>query len=247
MKGMNLIAMAVVAIFCMFFGSVAFAEDHGSVVTVSPSISSSSYLPDAHLRSHYLNLGYDDGTLGISISASMDLENHLVQGAGWYFYTDPWDTSRFHAELTASGMLLGDGLITASDPLTWSTEYETRYGVDMNSRGSLNFYEAADPNDSYASVAGSLNLSPAVVTMSLFHYDEYPDYDWNPDGGGYYETDDTRWNAFCRFDGRFVADTPEEARAMGAPFASVPEPSAIVLMVMGVISGIAVYLRRRHA
>lgn len=98
-------------------------------------------------------------------------------------------------------------------------------------------------------IYGSFGILPSDLISSNFSYREEMQ-DWYTYPNGYDQppviTQIPVWYGQYDLHGRFVAPTLEEAQAMGAPFAAVPEPSTFVLMAIGFITSIAVYLRRRH-
>lgn len=243
MKGlMNLIAVLCVVL-CV---GTAFGAA-GPISPASPYVSSGTSFPDVYMWSGYMNLGLPGFT---TVSAYVDfrLENHKVENADWYFYTEHDDPAIFHASLSANGMLLDGDSLVAYDNMNWQTSYQTRKGVELSESASLGFgtyYDEGDLTDEhpYVWIGGNFQLLPAEITNSTFLYREYPCWDWSPEIG-FYESEKTQWYASCRFDGRFVADTLEKAQGMGAQFASVPEPSTIGLL-LPVLVAVLAFLRRR--
>lgn len=225
---MRTIAMASVGVVCL--AASTFGADTPVVeIPRSPTVSTWIDLPGFGLQGSH---GSDD--FGVSSYARFNLliSDVALESADWQFYTDMKDTSKWNASLWLYGVLLDD--LLPKPPKSFSRELSSNIdglGVQINQFLDIEYFN----EEALLAVFGSTTVSPSQMGSTRFSYAEFPD------------SNDpllTRWRANFSAHGQFIADTPEAARALGAPFAAVPEPATIALLLAGV-GGLFTQRRRR--
>lgn len=173
----------------------------------------------------------------------MELKGHQLEYSSWNFYVSPSDTSQFYANAYASGWLLNGNALNFADSRQQVTSISRR-GVNLNDNLYLSYLKgktdenglALEPDSIYLN--GGVSVGPAKFTNATFNYQEcLPDWEGS-DGRTY-------WYSSCQFTGHFIAPTIAEARAMGAQFATIPEPSTIVLLISGLVTASFAVWRKR--
>ena len=164
-------------------------------------------------------------TLETSATLSLTLSKHNFDNGGWSFTVKEWDPSQWMASLWLHGTLEQEHDL--GFPNRESTNLVEIGNVRLSTSLSLMYNEERE-----IKVFGSFSLLPARIEDVSFVYDEYSDY-WHPEI--------THWEAFLSLEGKFVAETDEEARAIGAQF--LPEPGTVLLVSLG---GMVVLVRRRQ-
>jgi len=263
MKGLNLLVL-VLFVLCGL-GVVGTAFGAGGPVSDSNSLGGSFLLgiPGSYNnKSPQWTSGCSEADDYVNGSFSIRLDPNVTSfgSAWWDFHTDYYDTSRWTATCSLNGFL--------DDSEEWPQQQDWNQSIgqeNLSIHAYLNFYcteystggglgvlsEAAGPIDTTQAMGlyGNFSISPSELDGSYFSYNEsmqnwytYPDgYDQPP-----VIEQIPVWNARYTMNGRFVAPTLAEAQAMGAPYASVPEPSSIVMILGSLVAGFAVYLRRKR-
>ena len=252
---MNLLVVLVVL--CAFVGTTFGAGGYSDGNQLSGYFSPSTGTPQWNSYSYEA-----DGSVRGSFNILLDPALYSFESASWSFYTNWYDTSYWTARCYVRG------LREVSEDCPQSQNWHqsvSEDGLDINAGLNFNCYEypnyggglgvasgsssSDDAKTQTMSVDGYFNINHSDLSGSDLMYMEGTEDRWvYPDG---YEnppviTSTSTWTAQYTMYGRFIADTSEAAQAMGAAFAEpVPEPSTFVLMVIGFITSIAVYLRRR--
>jgi len=249
MRGMLNVMVVVCAISCMFVASAAFGA--GGSITGN-QLSGYFTLDGASQYNSSCYESEDDYVHG-SFNLLLDGNSYSFEYANWSFYTNWYDTSSWTATCYMYG--LREVLEEELGSQYWHQSV-SQGGVDISASLQSNCYEptygdglgvCSEPDeggvdqDRFLGVNGSFNIKPADLQNSDFMYMEGYTQRW-VDGG--YEKVPT-WTAQYTMYGRFIAPTLAEAQAMGAPYAAVPEPSSLAIMLGGVLISLATYLRRR--
>lgn len=203
MKGIVFMLMLVVS-FC-FVGPTLGAG------TVGQSLSESLSLPDLEA-----NWGWNTYTV----------EEEVPVGGAWVDVRVPYnlsysslnymvskeDTSIWHAFFNFSGE------VSVTDPCL-----DTKTNNGKIEKGGVKIseylYTCPDYYRDWVYATASISVSPSTIISGEFRYNEYQ-----------YGDSPATWYAGYTVRGKFIAPSEEEARQLGAQFASVPEPSSICLV-----------------
>jgi len=209
--------------FC--FGSITFAG--GPQPPQGPDY---QYINESILLPGIVGYWHSENTDTLETSATISLtlsKKHNFDNGGWSFAVNELDPSQWTASLWLHGTLEeGHDLGFPNRRSTKLVEFD---GVRLHTLLSVTYNEERE-----IEVFGIFSLLPAQIEATSFTYDEYSEY---PDYWGSV----TYWETTFFLEGRFVAETDEEARAMGAQF--LPEPGTVLLISLG---GMVVLVRRRQ-
>jgi len=230
--------LVVVALFAILStGSVAFAAGGGQLGgNINFSQSGMSF-------SSHLNQDGDNNSGYASFQMSLNPDTMSLEHASWNFRSESYDPMYWTAQCYLFGYRNGGD----DHPVNQNWDQNVTVG-EVSVSESLNLYAKYDegvPTSLW--VGGSFNLHPAQIRTSSFSYREFEQtlLEW-PNGHDHdpIEVKVPAWQGSYYLYGEFVADTPELARAMGAPFVqSVPEPTSFALMLCGIAVAV---LRRRQ-
>ena len=156
----------------------------------------------------------------------LSLMDHVLLSGSWDFHVLK-GTSRWEGNLSLNGILWEREKLPSNSLINQRLNLE-RQGI------TLRHWLSVDYSDEWLLIDGSISVAPAEIISIDFQYGEHKDWE-NPLV--------TRWNINLNIQGEFIAKTAEEARALGAKFASVPEPTTIFLLGLG---GTILSLRRRR-
>lgn len=223
MKTFVWVFFALFALSCPAFGAA------GGSVLGNPNMGDSISFPDLSTSWNWNNYG-ESG----SGSFWVGLYGHTVEYAHWNFYVFPDDTSQFSMHLNLSGWLSDNG--PGFEQERHQNSYVSHGGMEVS---KYLYLENNTGEESHVYVSGGFSLSPAELTCANFSYNEF-------DYSEFDVPEDTFWMANYQFQGHFIAPTLEEAQAMGAQFASVPEPSCIAMMLSLLVFGGSLIFRNRR-
>jgi len=166
------------------------------------------------------NRGSSNNFVWAGLGATLN-EEYQLSGSNWNFYTYSWDTSLWHAELNMNGFVDYETVPPViSDQ---NNSFSATVG-EVSLYNSSSVYSIMDTENqkTFLCLSGYFTLSPASIYSSNCWISEQTNTGDGPI--------DKYWHFNYSLEGRFVASTPAEAKAMGAPFAQpVPEPSFILL------------------
>lgn len=212
------VVFAVVAVILLF--APAFGADG---VNTSPILGEGFSFADGFSANWNIQNSNDSAIAYFNV----EFEYPMLNYANWNFNVREDDTSLWSARLYMSGPITYEELALASS-MSKSTSI-SRNGVQLSQSLNTAYWYNNWENTNTMVLSGNFSLSPASIVKSYFSYNEYSSYDWNGEEWIQGEEPD-HWYATLNFDGKFL-DTPlASGQVLGASFASVPEPSAIVLL-----------------
>lgn len=233
-------SLPVFAFVCALFATMAFGAGGGELS--STNLNGSVNLPDFQI--YWGSQNYFPGKEGAPTGSSwLSLQTpYQINSVNWSFYTNSRDTSYWYAYFSVSGDKSNATILDS----TSSHSHIGMGGIDLTQSSSISHYSPkGDGGTEWSSVYGGITISPAHVDSADFYLAEH-DVPGLPG-----EPSRTIWNGSYSVSGQFIAPTLAEAQAMGAQFVrapSVPEPSTLVLAVIGLIGiAIAAYRRRKHS
>lgn len=222
----------VVAVIVVLAASFFFASQAISAEAEVSSLCEGITLPNLSACWGSSNFSFSDGNNPEGYSWFYLRTPYEVKEANWNFWVNSQDTQFWTANLSVLGLLHEN----SSSGTRNSRSHIAISGIEIAEDLDTDRFLGSDGKEQNR-VLWSMRVSPSSVISENFSYSEYPDL---------YGLEMKQWMGQYCVSGKFLASSTEEARQLGAQFASVPEPSSICLLSALLFTGGIICWRKKR-